>query len=174
MQYIAYISLLMVGIGILFIATSYLISAVAGAQFVRTPPELFPKILELAGLSPGEEFIELGSGDGRLLGYVVKRCGAHAIGIELSPYLVLRTKIRYQRPDVQVRMQSIFAADLSDTNCVYCYLLPNMMRRLALKFRRELKPGTRVISYAFPIPDKTPDRTIPRTDRISALYLYRY
>lgn len=46
--------------------------------------------------------------------------------------------------------------DLKTVDVVVCYLLPNTMQRIRKKLERELKPGARVISYAFPMTDWVP------------------
>ncbi len=174
MTYLVFTFIAVVGLLVLFIAGSYLISVIGGAQFVRSSSDLYPEIIELAQLTPGDRFVELGSGDGSLLKYVAKRTGAHAHGVELSPYLVLRTRLLIRRPDVTVELGNLFSADLRKADCVYTYLLPPMMKRLAKKFSHELKPGSRVVSHAFPIPGKEPSQVISRSHRHGGLYLYEY
>ena len=45
-----------------------------------------------------------------------------------------------------------FKTDLSDASVVTLFLSPNINARLQPKFRRELKPGTRIVSHRFPMP----------------------
>ena len=174
-MWIIIIGLLLVSALIILVAVSSLMSIIGGVQFIGTPQKIYPQILKLAKLSSGENFVELGSGSGSLLRYVADNSSARAKGIEISPLLVLYTKLVHsRRADITVTLKNFKNVDLSDANCIYCYLLPKLMQKLAIKFREELRPGTAVISYAFPIPGKQPVRVIPKANKFSALYLYRY
>ncbi|MBI4022843.1 methyltransferase domain-containing protein [Candidatus Berkelbacteria bacterium] len=159
---------------LLFLALSALVSVLGGAQFVRTPVELcFPLILELADLSPGDRFVELGSGTGNLLRYIQEQTGCHVHGVELSPLLAVRSWWKNRRnPYVTTELNHILRIDLGNADVVYCYLLPKFMAKLEHKLVREAKAGLRVISYAFPLPHQAPARVIPATSRRAALYLY--
>src|SRR5690242_3214380 len=50
-------------------------------QWVPTPPALVEKMLDLAGLTPNDRLVDLGSGDGVLVIAAARR-GARARGIE--------------------------------------------------------------------------------------------
>jgi len=50
-----------------------------------------------------------------------------------------------------VKYANINNVDLSKADVVYCYLLPEMLSKLALKFKKELKKDCRLISIGFPI-----------------------
>lgn len=151
------------------------------APYIRTPARDIPLIFEAAALKPGEVFYELGSGDGRIVRMAAEQ-GARAIGIEKSISLIwwsrLRTVIlrsknlsagRQVSHECAARIHFLHASicdvDLSSANVVFCYLLPGIMPRLKDKFEKELKPGTRVISYAFPIPGWTPTLRLKPTPR---------
>lgn len=167
--------ILAIGLALLFFAASWMASVVGGAQFVQTPNALFPTIAELASLSPGECFIELGAGRGDLCRYVARTTGAKAVGIDVNPLLtILGRWLSRNQPDVTLKLQNIYHEPLSKASAVYCYLLPHMLRKLAPKFNAELAPGTRVICYAFPLPDRTPIKTLPRTATTGRIFLYEY
>jgi precorrin-6B methylase 2 len=53
-----------------------------------------------------------------------------------------------------------FDADLSGATVVMLYLWPTVNARLEAKFRSELRPGTKIVSYTFPIGDWVPDETV--------------
>lgn len=168
----------LIGLGalaLLFAATSLLISVLGGAQFVRTPPRLYPQLLDLADLTPGELFVEAGCGTGRLLEYVVRNSGAQAHGIELSPLLYLRSLWRArQNPGMSVELRHLAKADYRAADAVYCYLLPGILTKLYAKVARNAKPGAVFISYAFPVPNVKPNQTVPRTEAFAPIYLYRF
>lgn len=53
-------------------------------------------------------------------------------------------------------MRNILSVNVSDADCIFLYLIPHMMKKLEEKFEKELKPGTKIVSYAFSLPHKTP------------------
>jgi cyclopropane fatty-acyl-phospholipid synthase-like methyltransferase len=90
--------------------------------------------------------------------------GARAVGIELDPALVQQSRDRALAAGVADRVtfiwKDIFEADLSPATVVTVYLFPEVNTRLLPKFRRELRPGTRVVSHQYPIGDWAPDRSV--------------
>lgn len=50
----------------------------------------------------------------------------------------------------------LFDADLSEATVVTMFLLPRLTERLIPKFRRELRPGTRIVSHKFDMGDEWP------------------
>jgi hypothetical protein len=60
---------------------------------------------------------------------------------------------------------------------VFAYLGPGLMKTLEPRFERELKPGVRVVSQQFPLPERRPDRKIELEHGRAyarALYVYDY
>ena len=78
----------------------------------------------------------------------------------LNPFLTIWTRflilIKGLKSKVNVRCQSIYQADLQDVDIVLAFLMPKPMKKLANKLFNELKPGAKIVSYAFSIPDKKP------------------
>src|SRR4029453_11883753 len=50
----------------------------------------------------------------------------------------------------------LFVADIERATVVTLYLLPSMMGDVEAKLRKELKPGTRVVSHDYPLPSWEP------------------
>ena len=143
------------------------------APWVPTRRRDMERILALAQIRPGEIFYDLGCGDGRLV-VEAARAGAIAVGFDISllPFLMARIRLAAERSSAMVRFKNFFRQDLSKADIVYLFLTPTAMPKVRKKFARELKKGTRVISYAFTIPglelvaaDKRPGR--------QSVYLYR-
>lgn len=128
---------------------------VTGGPFVPSNKRAVRAMVKLANLRPGITVIDIGSGDGRVL-FEAANQGAIAIGIEINPYLVLLTRLRAlwrpYRGKVTVRWQNLWTADLSRADAVFVYLIPWKMDDLATKLKKELKPGTLVISNSFIFP----------------------
>jgi hypothetical protein len=176
-------------------ALAFLSSTAAAAQptpvdagpYVPTPHAIADRMLALAGIGPDDYLIDLGSGDGRLvIGAVAKYKARGAMGVELDAKLVREASELARSAGVADRVKFV-AADLFTTNVeqatiVTAYLLPHIMGQVENKLRRELKPGTRVVSHDYPLPTWKPVEVvkfdsqekvgISGTTR-TVLYLYR-
>jgi hypothetical protein len=53
--------------------------------------------------------------------------------------------------------QDLFESNISDATVVTLYLLPSLNEKLMPKLKKELKPGTRVVSHAFSMGTWEPD-----------------
>jgi SAM-dependent methyltransferase len=133
------------------------------APFVPTPVAVVERMLELAKVGKDDVVYDLGSGDGRMVITAAHRYGARGVGIEINPVWV-RDAQRYAEAlkvadRVTFRVDDLFTADLREATVVMLYLLPWMNRKLAPKFRSELKPGARIVSHEYGIGDWPPDHT---------------
>lgn len=142
-----------------------------GVPFVSTSNKDFDKILQAAELRAGETIYDLGCGKATLLIKAAKKLGAKGIGYELSlwPWLWAQFNILISRADVKVYMKNFFNADLSRADVVFCYLFPEVMAKLEPKFKKEMKPGSRLVSYSFKLPFLTPDRIIETKDNLDIM-----
>jgi ribosomal protein L11 methylase PrmA len=160
---------------------------IAGAPYVPTPTSIVDRLLTLAKVGPKDYVIDLGSGDGRLVITAVAKYNARGgTGIEIDPELVKHARDHAEKAGVADRVKFIagdlFGADVEQATVVTLYLLPSMMGDVEDKLRRELKPGTRVVSHDYPLPSwkpvdvvtfDTPEKTpISGTTR-TVLLLYR-
>jgi SAM-dependent methyltransferase len=131
--------------------------------WVPSDVEVVMKMLELAQVKPGDVVYDLGSGDGRIVITAAQRFGARAVGVELDPELVARSRENAQRAGVADRVrflqQDLFTADLGEATVVTLYLLPDVNLRLRPKLRTELKPGSRIVSHDYDLGDWIPDKT---------------
>ena len=128
-------------------------------QWVPTPPALVEKMLDMAGVTSADRFVDLGSGDGVLVIAAARR-GARARGIEYDRGLVELAKRRAIEAGVSDRTRfvrgDIFKTDFSDATVVTTFLLPSMNLRLRPTFLA-MKPGTRIVANTFAIGDWEPD-----------------
>jgi cyclopropane fatty-acyl-phospholipid synthase-like methyltransferase len=131
------------------------ISTIIGVPCMPTHLKQAKKMIAIANLKPGMKVVDLGSGNGRLL-FLAAKTGAKAIGYELNPLLVWWTKIaiffRGLGGQVDVKLKSIYDADLKDVDVVFAFLMPKPMAKLESKLFSELKPGAMIYSYTFSIP----------------------
>jgi protein-L-isoaspartate O-methyltransferase len=160
---------------------------VAGAPYVPTSPPVVERMLMLAKVGPGDHVIDLGSGDGRLVITAVSSFNARAgTGIEIDPQLVALANANAAKAGVADRVKFIdrdlFDVDTGDATVVTVYLGLVMMRDVADKLRKELRPGTRVVSHDYPLPGwkpvsvvvlDTPEKRSLTGDTHTELFLYR-
>ena len=105
-------------------------------------------------------FLELGAGDGRVLVRLARETGMTGIGFEISliPFIAARIRILASgvKGKVKVQFKDFFDQDFSHADAIFCFLTPPAMKKLKVKFEREVRPGTRIVSYSFSVPDWTP------------------
>lgn len=114
------------------------------------------RFLKLAGIKPGQKVYDLGCGDGRLV-LAAARTGGRAVGFEISllPYLAAKWRI-FCSPfgkRCQIKFKDFWLTDLRDADVVYFFLMPKIFPKIKNKLEEELKPGAKVIIYAWPIGD---------------------
>jgi len=129
---------------------------VANAIFVPTPQDVVEKMLAAAKVGKEDVVYDLGSGDGRIVIEAAKISQCRAVGLELDPDLVALSRQRVEEAklerSVTIKETDLFAADFSEATVVTVYLFPGLLKRLMPQFEK-LKPGTRIVSHQFEIPD---------------------
>jgi SAM-dependent methyltransferase len=144
--------------------------------FTATTESVVSQMLELGSVGPDDVVYDLGSGDGRIPILAAQRYGAHAVGIEIDPPLVeLARQVAHDNDlDGKVVFQEgdLFSADISKATVVMLYLSAAVNRRLEQKLRRDLIPGTRIVSHQFPIGTWSPEKVVHASDGTD-LFLWR-
>ena len=136
-------------------------AAPSGGPYVPTPHAIADRMLTLAKVGPSDYVIDLGSGDGRLvIAAVAKYKARGATGFEIDPDLVKHAIHQAKEAGVADRATfvaaDLFGADTAQATVVTLYLLPSILGRVEAKLRRELKPGTRVVSHDYSLPSWQP------------------
>jgi SAM-dependent methyltransferase len=158
------------------ILASFAYAGLSMIIWVPTKTNDLDRILKLAQLRPGEFFYDLGCGNGKVVMFLGKHTEATTIGLELAWPLFLLCKIRQlitHQANINFKLQNIFTADLSQADVIYIFGIPDKLKnKLKPKFETELKPGCRIISYAFKIDGWQPKEiSRPRTIDVP-IYLY--
>lgn len=127
--------------------------------WVPTPQLVVDKMLDMAGVTPQDYVVDLGSGDGRNIISAAKR-GARGRGVEYNPDMVALSRRNAAQEGVADRALFVegdmFAADFSDATVLALFLLPDNLRKLGDKFLA-LRPGTRIVANTFWIDGWTPE-----------------
>ena len=122
------------------------------APYVSTPHAVVDKMLDLAGVGPGDYVIDLGSGDGRIVIAAARR-GAVGHGVELNPELVDKAQRNAAENGVSGRVmfleEDIFETDFSQASVITMYLLSTVNIELRPRLLNMLEPGTRIVSHSF-------------------------
>lgn len=136
------------------------------------------KVLQNIDLGKAKKFYDLGSGNGKVIAQIASRYpNLKCTGIEynISAYCCAKLRNIFLKQKVNYQMEDFFKVNISDADVVYAYLFPGLMDRLEIKFARELKKGTLVISNAFPIKSKEPKVIIRgESGALNTLYVYEY
>jgi cyclopropane fatty-acyl-phospholipid synthase-like methyltransferase len=154
---------------IFFLTT--IISVLKGAPFVVSNQDTLDRILALSKIKKGEKVLDLGSGDGRIVIAFTKR-GFQAYGIEINPLLILYSNIRAKLLGVAKNAHFTFGnmwkVDLANYDVIVLYAINYVMSDLEIKFKKELKRGTRVITHSYRFPSLKPVETLGNTN----LYIF--
>jgi SAM-dependent methyltransferase len=143
--------------------------------FTPTDQPVADAMLKLAQVTRDDVVYDLGSGDGRIPILAAQKYGARGVGIEIDPRLVALSRQVAREGDVSDRVTFIegdlFTTDISPATVVTLYLSASVNLRLEPKLKRELRPGTRIVSHQFPIGRWSPDQTMRVNDQ--ELFLWR-
>jgi SAM-dependent methyltransferase len=122
--------------------------------------------ISLANIQPGERFLDLGCGDGRVLEAAAK-AGAIVTGVDLNTELLrqARSRLRGWESTANIRYQNVFSASL-DTDIIYAFLAPSSLQRLAPRFMA-LGNSVRLVTAWFQMPEWIP------ADKRGNCFLYR-
>lgn len=131
-------------------------------MWLPTPEAMVARMLRMAGVGPADYVVDLGAGDGRIAIAAARDFGARALGIEFDPAMVEVARRRAREAGVaghaRFERADIFESDFSSATVVTLYLLPVLNLKLRPALLR-MRPGTRIVSYAFDMGEWMPDET---------------
>jgi membrane-associated phospholipid phosphatase len=121
--------------------------------YVPTPPGVVDAMLKLARVTDKDIVYDLGCGDGRIPIAAAQKYGARGVGVDIDPKRIEEANENAKAAGVTENVtfitQDLFESDIHDATVVTLYLLPSLNEKLMPKLKKELKPGTRVVSHAF-------------------------
>jgi len=141
------------------------------APWWRTNRKVARAMCKLAGVGKKDIVYDLGSGDGTSLIVAAKEFSAKGIGIEIDPlrYFISSMLLHSNRLSDKVRIirKNFYDVNISKASVVFVYLVPRVLNKLMPKFKKELKKGTRVVSYRYEI-----DLPLKKYDKENDIRLY--
>lgn len=154
MIYTLLIALLVISYACILLFFVYTVYAILhGAPFVPTKNGSVSTMLRLAKLHTNDVLMDLGSGDGRILRKSAKYV-KRAIGIEINPLLFWWSKMRLANyKNIEIRRENLWNVDLSNVDVLTIFFIAHHMNALEKKIKKEMSPGSRIISYGFRFPD---------------------
>lgn len=121
----------------------------------RTNRTVAQAICKAAKIKKTDVIYDLGCGDGTALIVAAKMNGATGVGVDVDPARILVAKVKALVSGVgsnlRFQRKNLFTTDISDASAIFVYLVPKTLKRLEPKFRKELKPGSRIVSYVYTI-----------------------
>lgn len=126
---------------------------------------------KLAKVGKSDIVYDLGCGDGTALMIAAKEFGAQGVGVEIDLlrywYARLAFWVSGLNNKVHVMRKNFFAVDVSPATVVIMYLIPKTLNRLKPKLLKELKPGTRIVTFVYQI-----DLPLIAKDEKNEVYVY--
>jgi ribosomal protein L11 methylase PrmA len=114
---------------------------------------------------------DLGSGDGTLLITAAKEFGAHSVGVEIDPLRVFLSRLLAYfngvTDKVRIERKNFFDCEIKDATIVFMYLVPKALGMLKPKLLRELRPGTRIVTFVYML-----DLPVVQSDLKNEIYVY--
>jgi precorrin-6B methylase 2 len=121
------------------------------APFVPSRRVVIEKALDLACVGPGIAFVDLGSGDGRVVIEAARR-GAVATGVERVWLLWLLSHIRATIAGQPARflLADLWQVDIGDADVIFAYGTPSALRdHFAAHVWERMKPGSRLVCAVY-------------------------
>lgn len=143
-------------------------SMLFGAPFIVTTKRRIDATMKLGNFKKSDNVVELGCGDGRIIGEVARRGVKSAIGYEFSlPTYFLALFRRFLRQGKEeIRFGNIWNQDYSEVDAVICFLADKSMERLKKEILPQLNKGARIISNDFKI------KGMKEAGELHRVYLY--
>ena len=152
------------------------------SDYMPSRIETAERMLEVAGVGPDQVFLDIGSGDGRLV-VLAARAGAEAIGIDRQELLVERARDNAAMAGVADRARFVHADALDvpsiveRADVVAVFLTIAGLSVVGPYLAEVLRPGAIVVSNTFAVPGWRPESvTMVEVDRRwgrTPVYRYR-
>jgi SAM-dependent methyltransferase len=133
-------------------------------RYEPSPADVVQVMLRLAKVNAGDVVYDLGCGDGRIVIGAARESGARGVCVDIDPRRIAESRENARQAGVADRIrflnQDLLATDIGDATVVMLFLSSRLNLALRPKLRRELKPGTRVVSHWHDMGDWKPQETL--------------
>lgn len=133
------------------------------APFVPTPKDVVERMLDIADVTSLDLVYDLGCGDGRIIITAASKYGARGVGVDIEPYRVAESQSNAKEAGVEdlvtFSLKDAMTVDLSPATVVMLYLVEWSTSKLQPIIRRQVRPGTRIVSHNFVFDGWTPVKT---------------
>lgn len=160
---------------VFFVVQAYNIVFRGYAPFVATKSKVIKRIVEELNITDDTVVYELGAGQAGFLRAVRK---AHPkvklVGYEYSflPLFIAQIQNWLTGSKLILKKKNIMNVRLDKADIIYCYLNTDTMAKLESKFKIECQPGTRIVSYMFPLPNETAEKVLKWDNKPDKVYIY--
>lgn len=138
------------------------------APYMPSPHDVVERMLSLAEVNSGDVVYDLGCGDGRIVVAAAEKYGARGVGVDIEPYWVGKCNALAKERGVEhlttFRAQDALTVDVTDATVIMLYLVHWSVPKLQPTIRRQVNPGTRIVSQSFHMKDWLPNKTEKFTD----------
>lgn len=128
------------------------------APTYNTPQNIVEEILKIMKLKEGDTFVDLGSGDGRVVLTAAKDIKLTALGYEISPIMLMIGSVRKlftkRKGNVQVEVDSIFHGDITKATHIFAHLDGRTIEALESNLDQRITKGAYLFSYEYPLKRK--------------------
>lgn len=137
-----------------------------GVGYTPTAYAEIDRAAELLELKEGDTLYDLGCGYGRVIFRIAEKYGASSVGVEVDPVKCwwIRRMIKRKRLEGKVRLiqSNLLSVDLKDVDNMFIFLtrLTSIMNKLQEKVMREMKQGTKIVSYVHRFDDWEPSKNL--------------
>ena len=133
-------------------------------EYEPTPMEVVSAMLRLAKVTADDVVYDLGCGDGRIVITAAREFGARGVCVDIDPVRIAESRENARRANVTDRIrflnEDLFLTDVADATVVTLFLSPELNLAVRPKLLRELKRGTRIVSYWHHMGDWKPRETV--------------
>ncbi len=163
----------------LFILIPLCVAGLSLAPWVPTRTADLERVNKLANLKPHQVFTELGCGDARVSYYISKNNPqVHIKAFELAYPLFFIAKLKnlfYKQKNIKIYLKNLFHQDLSNTDVIYVFgMRDSLEKEIRKKLDKELKTGSKVISYFFQIKGwEDIEECFKPTSEVAPIYVYQ-
>lgn len=169
---------------IILVFGSMALAGFSTAPWVPSRKKDLSRLAELTDIKEGDLVYDLGSGDGRIVFELAKKYKAKIVGFEISvlPYLISKIRlwvmntffVHKLKGEVKILYKDFFLADFSKADVIIFFLTPMGASKLAPKFKKEMKRGSRILSCIFPIRIFKPKAVSKPKKNSNPIYLYQF